>query len=108
MPTPDNWQAVREEILQTLQDVEPLTTDLMALRGDFVLERTFLPLLNTMKQRQMALQQVLEMKELPTTPDEMESFRKFLKSYLVLVRELQQLNLSIAAYLHEREGGTTS
>jgi hypothetical protein len=99
IPTPENWRAVRKEIHETLKEVEGLTTDLMALRSDFLLEETYLALLDVMTQRERALMEVLEISEPPTTPNEMGAFREFLKSYVVLVRELQHMNVSLAGYI---------
>ncbi len=103
VPNSGNWKLVRSEIEQTLKMIEPLADDFMALRGDFIIEQTYLSLLNAMNLRQQALQQVLELIEPPTSEDEMNSFREFLKNYVVLVRELQELNLCIGKYLRERE-----
>ncbi|UFS70181.1 hypothetical protein LPW11_20190 [Geomonas sp. RF6] len=105
IPTAENWRAVREEIVGTLKEVEALSGDLMALRGDFLLEETYLGLLEAMTKREHALREVLEISEPPTTPNEMGAFREFLKSYVVLVRELQHMNISLGGYIRAREGG---
>lgn len=104
VPTLSNWQLVRDEIQETLGQVDLLVSDLKALRGDFIIEQTYLSLLNAMSQRQKVFRQVLELNELPSTESEMDAFREFLKSYVVLVRELQKLNLGIGAYLREQKG----
>lgn len=99
IPSAENWREVRWEIYQTLKQVEELTGDLMALRSDFLLEETYLALLKSMKEREHALNEVLEISEPPTTPNEMGAFRDFLKSYVVLVRELQHMNVSLGGYV---------
>ncbi|MCE9661923.1 hypothetical protein LY622_00565 [Halomonas sp. M5N1S17] len=101
VPSPGAWQQVRRDIEKTLAQVEPLTADLRALRGDFILEETYAALLITMKQRKVALRQVLDLAEPPTSTEDLEAFREFLVGYVILVRELQGLTHAMAIFLKD-------
>ncbi len=102
VPTGEHWHIVRRQIESVLNEVEPLLSDLAQERGNFVLEPTYMALVETMKQRQVALEGVLTLPSPPTSPENLEKFKEFLKKYVILIRDLQQLELAVAAYLRIR------
>lgn len=103
VPNEGNWSEVKEAIKKTLSDVGELISELDALRGDFVIEETYLELLRTMKLREKALQEVLALPRPPSSPAELDSFRGFLEKYIALIRELQQLGIKVGSYIHDQE-----
>lgn len=101
-PSPQTWQQVRHEIQGTLDQVEPLAQELGKMRGDFLLEPAYAELLNAIGMREKLLREVLAIEAPPVDGDGRQAFEAFLKSYVVLVRELQGLNRALAAYLRQR------
>jgi hypothetical protein len=99
MPTPANWDKVRKQIQETLNLVEPLSKDFLGEKSNFVLEESYNSLLAAMKKREVVLKQVLEIETPPSTEEDLADFRSFIENYVVLVRELQQLDLSLTTFL---------
>jgi len=102
LPTSANWNEVRSQIEETLKLVEPLAKDLFHEKSDFILEDTYSSLISAMKQREIALRQVLKITSPPSSKKEIDVFREFIGNYVVLLRELQQLDLALTAYVRNK------
>jgi len=102
LPTSDNWDEVRRQMEETLKLVEPLAKDLFHEKSDFILEETYNSLISAMKKREVALRQVLNIASPPTSKEEIDAFRKFIGNYVVLLRELQQLDFALTSYVRNK------
>lgn len=99
VPTIKNWTEASSQIRTTLEQIEPLAKELLDEKSEFVLDGTYESLVNEMRQREPALKQVLELPSPPSPAKEAEALSDFLKKYVVLVRELQNLNYAVASFL---------
>lgn len=99
-PTAEQWAAVTTDLASTLDDVLILLNDVKEERGDFVLQRAYLDLSQSLNARVSVLQKVAALSP-PTTAEEKQILRQASNKYRILLSNAEDAVTELNKYIEK-------